>query len=109
MKILNFKKWEKRKTLQIAMDKIQALIYLVQFVAFISIEYFFLFVLFMQAHKNVKIWYGMANISKQVCILDTVKIISVKQDAECCGIHLILENDMTRPKISCFPTIVDLD
>lgn len=40
----------------------------------------------------------MANISKQVCILDTVKIISVKQDAECCGIHLILENDMTRPK-----------
>lgn len=38
----------------------------------------------MQIQKNVKIC--IANISKQVCILDTVKIISVKQDAECCGI-----------------------
>lgn len=29
----------------------------------------------------------MANISKQVCKFDTVKLISIKQDAECCGIN----------------------
>lgn len=43
-----------------------------------SIDFFFcvLFLLFMQI-----LLYGMSNSSKQVCIFDTAKLISVKQDA----------------------------
>lgn len=36
-------------------------------------------------YKTVKIWYGIANICKQVCILDTMYGIAIigKTDVEC--------------------------